>query len=282
VFALPGSSRNFWWSSSKSSAPEQAVSAQTESAATVDSQPVASSVPEQPPAEVAQLVESTNALDAAPVSGTLPLSDVASDAVTASTSNSLIDTVAQLPLQYGDLAALGLTGWGPAGLCRSFIEVFHVATGMPWFWTIVGTTVIARLVIFPFTVKSIRNAARMAPHQAEFDKLRAEINAARLSKDSAQMQRAVIKQQLMYKKIGVSVGGMMLPPLMQIPVTLGMFFGIKKMCDLPVEQLKWSGVSFWPDLTVPDPTYILPIVTTAIMNLSLTVCLVFIALLGTC
>lgn len=111
----------------------------------------------------------------------------------------------------------------------------------------------------------------MGPHQAEFDSLREDINKARLSKDVATMQRAVIKQQLLYKKIGVSVGGMMVPPLVQLPITLGMFFGIKKMCDLPVEQLKSSGVDFLQDLTVPDPTYILPVLATIGMNVGLSV-----------
>ena len=65
--------------------------------------------------------------------------------------------------------------------------------------------------------------------------------------------------------------GMVLPPLAQIPVTLGMFFGVKGMCDLPVPQLKQSGLDFVSDLTVPDPTYILPVLATAGVNLGLTV-----------
>ena len=199
------------------------------------------------------------------------VSDVATSDAVASISTSVTDTLARVPLQYGDLAALGLTSWTPAGICRWFIEIFHVATGLPWFWTIVGTTFIARLIVLPFAVRSIRYAALMAPHQEDFDKLREEISQARLTKDTAHMQRILLKQQLMYKKLGISPLGMMLPPLVQLPITLGMFFGVKKMCDLPVEQLKWSGVSYWPDLTIPDPTYILPIAATAIMNLSLVV-----------
>ena len=166
------------------------------------------------------------------------------------------------------------------------MEIIQATTGLPWFWTIVGTTVIARLVVFPFAVMSIRNAALVAPHQAKFDKLRDEITRARASRDSAQMQRALLKQQLLYQKLGVSMSGMIFPPLAQLPVTLGLFFGIKKLCDLPLEQLKWSGVSFWPDLTVPDPTYILPIVATGVMNLSLSVraraCVPFLCPLTAC
>ncbi|GJE89000.1 hypothetical protein PsYK624_050890 [Phanerochaete sordida] len=262
LYALPGSSRNFWSSSKGSgsgSSPANPSAAPVEAADNVDTAVTF----EEPAAEAAQLVESTDLLDAAPVV------EAAQDA-TATFSNSAIDTVAQLaPMQYGDLAALGLASWWPSGISQWGMELLHVSTGLPWFWTIVGATVVSRVIVFPFAVMSIRNSARMAPHQADFEKLREEINIARLSGDMAQMQRAVMKQQIMYKKIGVSLPGMMVPPFAQIPITLGMFFGVKRMCDLPVPQLQQSGVSFWQDLTIPDPTYLLPILATAGMNIGL-------------
>jgi hypothetical protein len=46
-----------------------------------------------------------------------------------------------------------------------------------------------------------------------------------------------------------------------------MFFGVKRLCTLPLEQFHWSGVSFLPDLTVPDPYYILQIALAVLMNL---------------
>jgi len=48
-----------------------------------------------------------------------------------------------------------------------------------------------------------------------------------------------------------------------------MFFAVKKMCDLPVEQLKFSGFEMYPDLTVLDPTLTLPIAMTVAVNLQL-------------
>lgn len=272
MYALPGSSRNFWWSSSKGSNTESSAAELSDSSDTTSNSADVAAVTEQPPAETAQLIESTNALDAAPISEITPVGEFAQDVVAAPLSNSALDTVAQIaPLQYGDLAAMGLASWSPAGIFQWGIEAFQVASGLPWFWTIVGTTVISRLVVFPFAVMGVRNAARMAPHQAEFEKLRGEINKARISKDMVQMQRAIMKQQLLYQKIGVSLPGMVFPPFAQIPITLGMFFGVKKMCDLPVPQLKQSGVDFWQDLTVPDPTYLLPVLATAGMNLGITV-----------
>ena len=59
---------------------------------------------------------------------------------------------------------------------------------------------------------------------------------------------------------------MLMMPFVQLPVMLGMFFGVKRLCALPLEQLHWSGVTFLPDLMVPDPHYILPIALSVLMN----------------
>lgn len=118
----------------------------------------------------------------------------------------------------------------------------------------------------------MQQSVRLIPHQPEINSLREQMVQAQRSKDAAQMQRAVLKQRALYSRIGVSMPAMMIAPFIQLPVTLGMFFGVKRICDLPVEQLKWSGVDFLPDLTVADPTYILPLIATVAMNAQLSVC----------
>jgi len=63
----------------------------------------------------------------------------------------------------------------------------------------------------------------------------------------------------------------LLVPAIQLPLSLGMFFGMKRLCELPLEQLKWSGLSYLPDLTVADPTYMLPLAMAALINVQLSV-----------
>jgi YidC/Oxa1 family membrane protein insertase len=36
------------------------------------------------------------------------------------------------------------------------------------------------------------------------------------------------------------------------------FLGIKRMCNLPVESMTTGGILWFHDLTVADPTFILP------------------------
>lgn len=247
--------RSFWsWSKPTTHAPVKLEPAAAEAA------PAPEPVPAEP----------SNAFDAA--SAATP--DIALPPVASIPTESLpVDVIASLPspLSYGDLAALGLAGWTPAGICRWTMELINVSTGMPWFWTIVTATVLSRVVLFPFTVKQMQSTAALAPYQTDIAAIRDEMAAANAKKDMLAMQRAALKQKVIYEKAGVSLGGMALAPFIQLPVTLGMFFGMKKMCDLPLEQLKYSGFEWIPDLTVTDPTWTLPIIATVLMNVQISV-----------
>jgi YidC/Oxa1 family membrane protein insertase len=81
----------------------------------------------------------------------IPLSDAA-------TSTDLINAVVSQPpaLKIGDLASMGFCKMTPPGLLERLFEFAHVTQGLPWWLTIVGATVAARLVIFPLTVKQYR------------------------------------------------------------------------------------------------------------------------------
>ncbi len=257
---LPSSTRTFFWGSSK---PAAAAVEKVEASASEPSSPEAvfAAAPEPVAAEpsVALDVASTPSPDAA-------LSPVLSDALPTEVLSSI-----PAPLSYGDLAAMGLASWTPAGICRWGMELIQVSTGLPWFWTIVGATFASRVLLFPFTVKQMRSTAALAPYQTDIASIRDEMATAQTKKDMLAMQRAALRQKMIYEKAGVSLGGMALAPFVQLPVTLGMFFGVKKLCDLPLEQLKFSGFEWVPDLTVLDPTYTLPIIATVLMNVQISV-----------
>ena len=175
------------------------------------------------------------------------------------------------PLQYGDLAELGLISWTPAGFVRWSLELIQVTTGIPWFHTIVVTTLLYRVILMPLGIQSLRNSARLLPMTPRMNAVKAEMTAAQKAGDMLGTQRALLKQKQIYKDAGVNMGPMILNPFVQLPVTLGLFFGVKKMCTLPVMQLKQSGLDVLPDLTVPDPFFVLPVLATALINLQISV-----------
>ncbi|KAF9481641.1 hypothetical protein BDN70DRAFT_854836 [Pholiota conissans] len=203
-----------------------------------------------------------------------PLEEVAAQADLDATSllSDSVDTVASTipPLQYGDFAALGLGGWSPSGTIESSMELLNVSTGMPWIWTIVAGTALWRAFCVPFAIYALRASARMQPHQAEMEKNRLEMMAAYQSKNQLQLLRAQAVQKEFNKKHGINpLGG--LAGLIQLPVTLGTFFAVRHMAVLPVEQLKQSGLALIPDLTLPDPTMVMPVLLCAAVNVQMSV-----------
>jgi YidC/Oxa1 family membrane protein insertase len=219
-----------------------------------------------PPPEVASSAPISHTT---PTAEAIPTEAIASASPLSSQSDALDTLAALTPLQYGDLAALGLAGWSPAGLSSWMLELINVSTGLPWFHTIIAGTLLSRLLLLPFSIKQLRNSAALAPHQPRLIELKEELDEAYKTGDKLAVQRVALKQRKVYEETGVSMLPMLLMPFVQLPVTLGMFFGVKRLCVLPLEQFHWSGVSFLPDLTVPDPYYILPIASAVLMNLQL-------------
>ena len=176
------------------------------------------------------------------------------------------------PLNYGDLAALGFSNWTPAGIAQWSMEVVQVASGMPWFWTIITVTILSRLIVIPFNINSLRTTANLAPHQPRLMQLRDELQKiGGLGKDPIAVQRITLQQKKIYEEAGVSLLAPLATPLVQMPVSLGLFFGIKRLCDFPLEQLKFGGFGWITDLTVPDPTYVLPLAMAILINMQLSV-----------
>ena len=152
------------------------------------------------------------------------------------------------------------------------MEVIQVASGMPWFWTIITVTILSRFIVIPFNINSLRTTAKLAPHQPRLMQLRDDLQKlGGLSKDPIAVQRISLQQKKIYEAAGVSLLAPLATPFVQLPVSLGLFFGIKKLCDFPLEQLKTGGFGWITDLTVPDPTYMLPLAMAVLINAQLSV-----------
>lgn len=83
-------------------------------------------------------------------------------------------------------------------------------------------------------------------------------------------QKFAVELREVYTKAGLNPLTALASPFMQIPIGMGVFFGIKKMCEFPVEQLKDSGFELIPDLTVmtsvADPYYVIAALAVVLMN----------------
>jgi len=156
---------------------------------------------------------------------------------------------------------IGLASWWPAGRLQCFMEWLHIGQGLEWWQAIIGTTIIIRLIVFPVVVMAQRNMAHMTNNAPEMARLQEKFTAARQRNDMYEIDRTQKQLQALMGKQGVNPLKSFIPPLLQIPFFMSMFLGLRGMANCPVDSMKTGGLSWFSDLTVADPYYILPILT---------------------
>ncbi|CAL4114082.1 unnamed protein product [Meganyctiphanes norvegica] len=159
------------------------------------------------------------------------------------------------------LQSMGLASWWPSGWMQSGLENIHCGLDLPWWGTIALATVCIRCLLFPLVIKAQKNGAKMANHMPQMQILQMKITEARNSGN--QMEAARISHELanFYKEKDISIGKTVMVPLAQAPIFMSMFFGLRGMANLPVESMKTGGMYWFTDLTVADPYFALPIIT---------------------
>ncbi|KAE9006828.1 hypothetical protein PR002_g16380 [Phytophthora rubi] len=162
-----------------------------------------------------------------------------------------------------DYASVSDLGFGLSDLAIRSLDVIHSTTGLPWWATIIATTVAVRTVFFPITVVSMRNAAKMKLFQPDMEKLKAEIdsNPTQNSETAQEFQK---KYKALMKKHGVNPFKSVLTPMSQIPVFLGFFWGLQDISKYFPEYAH-EGIGWVSDLSAADPYMVLPILSSALM-----------------
>lgn len=142
------------------------------------------------------------------------------------------------------------------------VKSFHEFSGLEYGWSIVGITVFLRLGLFPIMVTAQRTTSRMAHLQPELTQMKNRYEA--LGTPSRQDQVQFSKNmKALFAKYKVKPFRAFIGPLVQLPLFMGMFFGLKKMPDIYPNELATGGMFWFPDLTATDPLYILPLTSAA-------------------
>jgi YidC/Oxa1 family membrane protein insertase len=140
----------------------------------------------------------------------------------------------------------------------SFITAVHDATGLPWWGTIAVATLTVRTMILPISVYTMRNASKMAAIQDDLKVMREEVMDAVKSGNRSLAQQKQGAQREFMRAAGISPGRVLLGPLVQFPVFISFFIGIRRMAENNPEFVT-GGVSWFVDLSAKDPAYGLPV-----------------------
>ncbi|XP_022084134.1 mitochondrial inner membrane protein OXA1L-like [Acanthaster planci] len=189
-----------------------------------------------------------------------PLTDPSTAVEVAMTAEQILQPVKEIPF-----SELGLGGYLPVGLVQYALEFLHMSVGLPWWAAIATGTVIARMCVFPLIVKNQRYAVTMNNVMPTFQKLTAKMTEARQSGNQAEMMKRSMEVQKFMKKHNVNPLKSFMGILIQAPIFISFFIGLRRMANLPVESMTTGGLWWFTDLTTSDPYYVMPVLASLSM-----------------
>lgn len=143
----------------------------------------------------------------------------------------------------------------PLGHAVTWIVLsMHKAIGLSYGWILILFGVVIRILMWPLNAKAMRSQLKNMELQPRMKELQTKYKT-----EPEKLQREMLK---LYKEEGFNPMGGCLPMLIPFPVLITLFFVFQS-------TIQFRGVPFlWlPDLSRPDPLYLLPIILGATMML---------------
>jgi YidC/Oxa1 family membrane protein insertase len=151
----------------------------------------------------------------------------------------------ELVVDYGWLAPIAVPLFWVLG-------AIHKLVGN-WGWSIIGLTVLLKLLFFPLSAASYKSMAKMRVLTPKLAKLKETYGDDK--------QRLNVEMMGLYKREKVNPLGGCLPVLVQIPVFISLYWML--LGTVEMRNAPWLG---WiTDLSVKDPFYVLPLIMGATM-----------------
>lgn len=169
------------------------------------------------------------------------------------------------------ITTLGLGGWTPVGIVQNCMEYLHIGLDLPWWTCIIIGTITVRTLIFPLVVMAQRNSAKMNNNLPQIQHLQMKLTEARQSGNAIDAARYSQEMMAFMKEKEVNPLKNVIVPLAQAPLFISFFIGLRQMANAPVESMTTGGLFWFTDLTVPDQFFLLPIITSCTMLLTIEV-----------
>lgn len=187
---------------------------------------------------------------------TANVADVVSNAPTS-------EAITAAAAQIGDFKAMGLCNYTPVGALEAALEAIHVSTGLPWWAAIAAATVAIRVCMIPLNIKVQRNNARVSNINPDLQRIMNNVSEAKKAGDQLAIAKYSQQAQQLFKDNECHPAKSLLLPLVQAPVMISFFMALRAMAELPVPGFLDGGLAWFTDLSVKDPYYILPVLSSA-------------------
>lgn len=168
-------------------------------------------------------------------------------------------------------ASLGLGGYSPIGLIQSSMELIYNTTGWPWWGTIIAATLCIRVCFLPVTFYLQKNSIKMHNVNPKVKQMKENQQMYMLGGDVEMANHERNKMNAVFKENGVRPVMALVPAVFQGIVMVSFFIAMRRMANAPVTSMMTGGALWFPDLTAADPSFILPIMSSAAFLISLEV-----------
>ena len=139
------------------------------------------------------------------------------------------------------------------GMMLDLLRWFYSLTGI-WGVAIIMLTIVVKATLLPLTIKQYSSMRKMKELQPEMEKVR-----QKYGDDKVKQQQ---EMQALFQRTGVNPLAGCMPMVLQFPVWIALYAMLGAVVDLYHESFLWL-----PDLTQPDPYYILPVAMGGLMFL---------------
>jgi YidC/Oxa1 family membrane protein insertase len=133
-------------------------------------------------------------------------------------------------------------------LLRHVLDWLHGSIGLTWAWSIVGLTVIVRLLLVPLTVRQIHSMQNLQRHAPQMKEIQKKYKA-----DKKRQQEELMK---FYRENSINPAASCLPLLAQFPVFIALYLVLRQFSKHPPggEAAVAAGDFSWLHNFVPDIT----------------------------
>eukprot|EP00752_Nemacystus_decipiens_P007761 g6935.t1 len=191
----------------------------------------------------------------------------------------VFDAAAAAPEVVTAVTATGLSaadlGMYPHHICMNMIEYVQVNAGVPYWEAIILVSIAARIAVLPAVTTFLGMTKRlnmvkpqMAVHQEKMQDIKNRMEANPEVKEAAMREMMLVSEEMgaLLKQHRINFPKMILSMFAQFPVFISLFLATRDMGTYFPGYMT-GGMEWMSNLNVPDPTWTLPILTSASMIL---------------
>lgn len=172
--------------------------------------------------------------------------------------------VAAASLAEGDALALAQEdAWIGSRLVQSLLSSVHASTGLPWWGDIMLCTLAMRLSTLPVMISQIKNTYRLSQARPEMEALMEYLKEEQARGNPEAAQQHTKRVMAVWKKYNCNPFKSFAGMFVQMPVFIGFFSALRALATAKVPSLAEGGALWFTDLTVADPTFMLPVLAGA-------------------